>query len=303
MNITIEKLSESRKQATIILDDEVVKKRGAQAITELGKDIKIKGFRPGKAPLEKLKEQIPEDQVHESVIQKEMPAIMETILKEHELHPIIRPRVILKGVSPMTLEVVIVEEPVVKVEVRKLKGEVKKVEVSKGEEGAEGTGTGTGAEKSAEEKKMEERQKRDHEVLKLVAKYTKVELAPELIDDEAEALIEDHARKLQQYGISFEDWLKQQNKSAMDVFNEMRPMGEERLKIRFGMNHLIKEWKIEVADEEMEKEVEKLLAPLKNVKHEELEEMYKPGGRLFEQFKQQKKVEKVMQKLLPTKLQ
>ena len=291
MNITIEKLSESRKQAIVILDDEIVKQRETEVIADLGRDIRIKGFRPGKAPSEMLKGRIPEDQIYESVIQKEMPSIMETIIKEHELNPIIRPRVVLKGVSPMTLEIVLVEEPVVKVEVRKLKAAVKKIEWKDSEESEDS--------KESEEKKMEERQKRDHEVLKLVAKYTKVELAPELIDDEAEALIEDHARKLQQYGISFEDWLKQQNKSAMDVFNEMRPMGEERLKIRFGMNHLIKEWKIDITDEEMEKEVEKLLAPLKNVKHEELEAMYKPGGRLYEQFKQQKKVEKVMEKLCP----
>lgn len=297
MNITIEKLSESRKQATVTLDDAAVEKRGAEAITELGRDIKIKGFRPGKAPLEKLKERIPEDQVHESVIQKEMPSIMEAILKEHELHPIIRPRVALKSVKPMTLEVVIVEEPAVKVDVRKLKGDVKKikVEVADGAEGTDGA-------KTSEEKSAEERQKRDHEVLKLVAKYTKVELAPELIDDEAEALIEDHARKLQQYGIAFEDWLKQQNKSVTDLFNEMRPMAEERLKIRFGMNHLIKEWKIDVTDEEMGEAVEKLLAPLKDVNHEQLKEMYKPEGRMYEQFKQQKKVEKVMEKLCPDSL-
>lgn len=293
MQITIEKLSESRKQATVVLDDEVVKKRGSEAISELGRDIKIKGFRPGKAPLEKLKERIPEEKIHESVIQKEMPSLMESIIKEHELNPIIRPRVSLKSVNPMTLEVMIVEEPRVKVEVRKLKGEAKKIKADRD----------GGEEESKEEKGAEERQQREHKVLKLVAKHTKVELAPELIDDEAEVLIESHAQKLSQYGIAFEDWLKRQNKSAMDIFNKMRPMAEERLKIRFGMNHLIKELKIEVSDEEMNEAVEKLLAPLKDVKHEELEEMYKPGGRLYEQFKQQKKAEMVMQKLLPRRLQ
>ncbi len=301
MRITIEKLSESRKQATIILDDEVVKKRGAEAISELGRDIKIKGFRPGKAPLEKLKERIPEDQIHESVIQKEMPSIMEKIMKEHELNPIIRPRVALKSVSPMTLEVVIVEEPGVKVDVRKLKGEVKKIKVDGDgdRDGDRDRDKGGKNEESKEVKEAEERQKRDHEILKLVAKHTEVELAPELIDDEAQGLIEDHAKKLAQYGIAFEDWLKQQNKSVPDLFNEMRPMAEERLKIRFGMNHLIKEWKIDVTDEEMGEAIKELLAPLKNVKHEELEQMYKPGGRLYEQFKQQKKVEKVMEKIMP----
>jgi len=121
MNITIQKLTPSRTQATIVLDDARVRSLEEEAVKELGKNIEMKGFRPGEAPKDMLRARIPQDRIHEYVVQHEMPAIMQEVVEKHDLKPIIRPRVELKEIKPMTLAIVLVEKPEVKVATRKIK--------------------------------------------------------------------------------------------------------------------------------------------------------------------------------------
>jgi len=44
----------------------------------------------------------------------------------------------------------------------------------------------------------------------------------------------------------------------------------------------------------MEQAIDQLLLPLKDVSHEDLRTLYQKGGRAYEQFREQKKVEKSM---------
>ena len=135
MNITLEKLGESRTQATVVFEEQPVKVMEEVVVKELGKEVKIKGFRPGQAPLEKLREQISSDQINEELVRKLMPDVMEDIVKKHELKPITRPRVELSALSPLTLKMVIVEKPSVTVDIKKIRKELKKKEKEIGEIG------------------------------------------------------------------------------------------------------------------------------------------------------------------------
>lgn len=283
MNISVKKLGLSRVEATVILEEARVKELTEKAIVVLGQNVKIKGFRPGHVPPEMLREHIPVDRIHEKAIQEEMPVIMEEILIKHSVKPITRPRVEMRGLSPMTLVITLVEQPEVKVARRKMKLPKE----------ATPTATESKKEKTIEEKKREEEGK----LLELIVEHTKADLASELIDDEAEAIIEQHAHRLSQHGVSFEDWLSAQQKSITDLLKELRPDAEKRLKIRFGIAQLIKELSIEVTDVEMEQAIDQLLLPLKDSSREELRTLYQKGGRAYEQFREQKKVEKLLQNL------
>lgn len=245
MNISLKKLSASRIEATVILDDARVAALTEKAVVALGRSVKLKGFRPGHVPSAMLREHVPQDRVHEAVIQEEMPAIMKRIIKEHGVKPIIRPRVELRALSPMTLVVMLVEKPEVKVARRNITREIKENKENKEIK-----------ERSPEERKLEEEGK----MLKLIAEHTKADLAPELIDDEAAAIIEQYARRLSQHGIAFEQWLSSQQKSIEDLLKELRPDAEKRLKIRYGIAELIKELSIDGADPDR---VEKLFRVLR----------------------------------------
>lgn len=289
MKIDVKKLGSSRVQATVVLEDARVLELTEKATKELGQNVRIKGFRPGMAPASLLKEHIPEQKLQERVIQEEMPVIMHEILETHKVKPIIRPRVELNALSPMTLIITLIEKPAVKVASRKIK--LPKPSVEKKE--TKGNEEKESPPKTPEEIKREE----DSLLLESIAEHTSVELADELIDDEAQAIIESHAQKLSQFGIHFEDWLNGQKKSIVDLMREMRPDAEKRLRIRFGVSKLIEEWKIEITDAEMEHAVEELLKPLKDMNHEELKSLYRKGEPAYEELSGRKRVEKLLMQL------
>ncbi|HLD07549.1 MAG TPA: trigger factor [Candidatus Peribacterales bacterium] len=293
MTITIKKLGSSRVQATVILDDAKVRERSDQAVMDLGKEVTMKGFRPGKVPMEVLREQIDPQRIHERVIQAEMPAIMSEIMSKHGVKPIIRPRVELNTLEPMTLILTLVEKPGVKVASRKIKLSKVKEEKKESKEEKEAKETREVKEKTPEEVKQEE----DAKLLALIAENTTVELPQELIDDEAESLLEEHARRLAEFGLKFEDWIVREKKTIPELMQDLRPSAEKRLKIRFGVAALVVEYKIEVNDAEMQQAIEMLLTPLQGTEHGELRDLYKPGNRAYEQFKFQKKVEKLLEEL------
>jgi FKBP-type peptidyl-prolyl cis-trans isomerase (trigger factor) len=279
MNITLKKLGQSRTQATVILNDAKVNPLREEALKELGVQVEIQGFRPGKAPIEKVRERIPEQQVHEEVVRKLMPEVMKEAIERHDLKPIIRPNVELSSLTPFTLLVTVVERPQVKVDSKKVMKiwKVWKVEKSGGSERDE-----------------------ESKVLELISEHTKVELAPELVDDEVRDVLQQHIQRLKQHGMELDQWLTEAGKRIEDLIKEIRPDAEKRLKVRFGIGQLIDDWKIEVSDEDVNMAVKELLKPLKDEERSKLSELYKPGTHPYEQFRFQKKVEKVMEDIRST---
>lgn len=289
MQITLKKLTTSRTQATVVLDDDKVRASEEQAILALGKDVRIKGFRPGKAPMQLLREHIPEQRISEYIVQRQMPTIMEEITVKHGLNPIIRPRVELNATHPMTLVLTIVSRPTVTVHPKKVQAAFAKHRKEQDSKPAS---------KDAEQSPEESTKKNDETVLlDFLAEHTVIELAPELIDEEVQSILEEQSRRLRQYGIRLEDWLANQKKTIVEALKELRPSAEKRLKIRFAAAELIDEWRIEVSSEEMEKAIDDLFASLKIDEQAELKKLYAPNERLYLQFMQQKKVEKIMKRL------
>ena len=97
MKTKVENISEVKVLLTISLDKEDLANAEQVALTKLAKDVKVSGFRKGKAPLEvvaknvdpvKLNEQLMEDAVSKSVA--------EAFLKE-EIKALARPEVEIKN--------------------------------------------------------------------------------------------------------------------------------------------------------------------------------------------------------------
>lgn len=262
MNISIKKLSSSRIEATVILDEARVKELTGKAVVALGQNVKIKGFRPGHVPHALLRDHISQDRIHEKVVQEAMPTVMEEIVTKHGVKPIIRPRVELKSLSPMTLVMILVERPEVKVARKKIKlSKEKEQKESPAFAEASGGKKETKDPKETKEKTQEERMKEEEgKLLELISEHTKVDLAPELIADETEVIIEQHAHRLSQHGVSLENWLSSQKKSIHDLLKELRPDAEKRLKIRYGIAQLMKDLSI---DEDDPDKVEKLFRNLR----------------------------------------
>lgn len=143
-----------------------------------------------------------------------------------------------------------------------------------------------------------DRKRQEQELMDEIRKATTVDLPEELVDEETRALFEELAGQLEQQNIGIDVWLKQTGKKPEEVQAELKEKATNRLTLRLGMQQLVEDKGVDISDEEMTKIVQEFLAPAPADQRAELEAAYKPGQNAYEQFKWQKKVERVIEEML-----
>ena len=113
---TFKDLGKSRSQLTITeIDPETLEKARHKALDEYSKHLKIKGFRPGKIPHEKVLEQIGEDQLRAVTLEHAMPMAANEIAMEKQLRVVGQPKVNFESLDPLKIVVEFDLYPEVKV--------------------------------------------------------------------------------------------------------------------------------------------------------------------------------------------
>lgn len=108
-------LDQSRCQYTVTVDDAERAKAEEAALVQFANSAKIPGFRPGKAPVEMIKEKISKADLLEEIVRQVLPGSLRTIIERDALRPLLQPKVELTAESPLTLTVTFVERPEAKV--------------------------------------------------------------------------------------------------------------------------------------------------------------------------------------------
>lgn len=418
----IERQKNGRVVCSVTFPADQVKPAEERAFALLAESIKVPGFRPGKAPREKLLEKIDQDQVLEHTVRSLVGVVMEQLITEHKIQTIISPRIAVRSRDPLIVDIVFVEKPTVtmkgadKIKIEKKKTEVKEEDVEKMAQyilqkhetaqdadrpaadkdrvtvdfwGADGegkeipeirttghavmlgssslipgfeealTGMKKGEEKSftltfpekyhAEQlqgkpvtfhvtlKRVEEvripeltdafatehlgvttakefrdklkesmiaqeeridRQRREQQLMDAIRKATRIELPTELIDEEVQSLLEDFAGELKRQNMTIGDWMDRAKKKPEEFEKELKQQAQDRLALRLGIRQLIDDRQIVISDEETDRTVTELLAPLSEKERKEVESSYAKGGRAREQLQWQKKVEKLFSTFL-----
>ncbi|MCK5019790.1 MAG: trigger factor [Candidatus Peribacteraceae bacterium] len=407
---------------TVSFEEDKVKKSEEAALIKLGKDVKLDGFRPGNAPAEAVKEKVNPDKLIDETIRGLLPEVLEKIVMGNGLHPIIPPKVDIKNMKPMTLEITFFEKPEVKVkggskisvkakeetvdekevdrlikyilqqhqksadktepaeegdritmdftgetldgkEVPELKTEGHQAVIGSKtllpgfEDELKGLKTGdkkdftlTFPEKHQKEElrgkpvgfhvniiKVENlevpeltddfvkanmqaesvekfkddvkksmllqqkdtgKKQEEEKALDEIRKATVVDLAPELIDDELKALMDDLQKQLQKENMSFEDWMKRVGKTQEEALKDLQEQAKNRLTMRLGLAQLVEDRKIEVSDEEMKNHIDLMMNHIPEEQKKDAAKMYGKGQQGYEQFKWQKKVEKLLSEII-----
>lgn len=172
-------------------------------------------------------------------------------------------------------------KPVVfKVKVNEIK-EVKIPELDKEffeDLGMEGIDTKEALEKQVKEniKASKEAQAEDKYIdalLAEVAKSTEVDVPDTMINDETDRMIDQFAEHISMQGISIEQFYQFTNSNKDALKEQYKEEALKRIKYRLIIEEIIKAEKIEVTDEEVEKEVEEL-AKKYNMTKEEVKKQY-----------------------------
>lgn len=418
----VKRLKGGRVECTVSFTEAETTPAEEKALHELSRDIELPGFRKGNVPLDQAKEKIDPQKLFETTVHHMLPPTFEKLIKEHDIKPVIHPRVEAVSREPLTLKIIFIEKPEVTIKgVDKIKVDKKEPKVddkdlekmieflldkhkkmiSVDREAKEGdmiTMDFYGSDKDGKEidgirteghqveigskvlipgfedelkgmkkddekeftltfpekyhaeqlqnqpvtfhvtvKRVEEvekpeltdefakkelqaesvedlrkqitesmvqqeeameSQRRERVLMEEIAKVTKVELAPELIDEELKQLIGEFEQQLSQQGMNLEQWITQTKKKPEEFLQEMKKQAEQRLTLRLGMQELVEQKEIDITDEEMDLVVESFLSQATPEQRKEVEAAYQKGAQAYEQLKWQKKVEKTLSEML-----
>ena len=114
------------------------------------------------------------------------------------------------------------------------------------------------------EKVIKERKQREiddrfiEEVLNKAAENMKVDLSAEIIDDEVHRMLHQFENQLQMQGLKMEQYLEFSKLTMEDVHKNMEPEAIKRIKYRYLLEAVAEAEKIEVTDEEANKDAEEM---------------------------------------------
>ena len=112
--------------------------------------------------------------------------------------------------------------------------------------------------KIAERKESEAKAKKESEAIEKVVEAAKMDIPQSMIDTQVNRMLEDFAMRLQQQGLSVEQYFQYTGMTADKIMEEMKPEAVKRIKNSLVLEAVAKAENIEVSEEEFEAELQKM---------------------------------------------
>jgi FKBP-type peptidyl-prolyl cis-trans isomerase (trigger factor) len=227
---------------TITLPVAEVTKAKEEEIKEFTKSATLPGFRPGKAPEKMVKEALDPEKVREAVLKKLLPKAYIEAVKEHNLNPIINPKIHVQKFqegNDWEFTAITCETPVVNL--HDYKKEVKGIN-AKGKIVIPG---------------KEQQKPNFDDVVKAVLTNITVTIPKILIEGEVERLLSQLLSEIKSLGLSLEQYLSSTNKTVDSLKNEYTTKAENDIKFEFTLQKIAEEEKITVDQKEIDEAVQK----------------------------------------------
>jgi len=134
----------------------------------------------------------------------------------------------------------------------------------------------------------------DNKVVAEIIKITTAELPEALIAEEINMLKEERKQAVTKQGLTWEQYLQHIKKTDEDFANDHQKPAEERLLARLGVNQIIREEKVEVSDEEVEKRVQELVGMYPPEQKDKVLEYYKKDSEAYRGLKNNMSADKLI---------
>jgi trigger factor len=116
MKITVDKPKNSEVKMTVELSELEMSNYYQKALQKISQQVNIKGFRPGKVPLDIVEQQVEKEYILSQAIDLAIAPTYVEAIKEQKIEPIARPQVTVTSQSPLIYEAVIPLYPEVKLD-------------------------------------------------------------------------------------------------------------------------------------------------------------------------------------------
>ncbi len=109
-----------------------------------------------------------------------------------------------------------------------------------------------------EDKEQEEKNRFLEEVLNKVAEKVEVEIPEEIIDDEVHRMIHQWEEQLKSQGLTLDQYMEFTGATHEDMHKQMEPEATRRIKYRYMLEAVCEAEKIDVTEEEVDKDIEEM---------------------------------------------
>lgn len=224
-------------QITFTIPFGLIQKAQEETIAEMAQDIEIPGFRKGKAPIEKVKEKIPQKHVVEHALGHILPTVLTDAVAEHKLKIAIYPKFELVSANEneaWQIRAVTCELPEVNL------GDYKKAITGVSKSGAIWT-----PDKGEADKKTEPtREEKENLVIKTLLETIKIEVPQILIEEEADSRLAGLLGRLEKLGLALEKYLESIGKKAEDLRAEYAKQAKEAISLDLALTKIAQEEKL-----------------------------------------------------------
>ena len=250
VNSTVARSSDGTIQITFNIPWDVIKEARSEAITELGKDIEVPGFRKGKAPENKVQEQIPQNTLLEKTLSIILPkTFTDTIVKE-KIKPAIYPKFeVLKAEDENDWQVRAVTAEIPEIEL----GDYRKLISQAGNSKKIWTPRGSRGELSDKEKPKEDsREEKEQEVIRLLLENIKLDIPKILIEEEVNSRLSRLLERIEKLGLTLESYLASINKNGQSLRSEYELQAKQSLTLDLILSKIAEEEKIQITSSQIE---------------------------------------------------
>ena len=110
----------------------------------------------------------------------------------------------------------------------------------------------------ADRKANEAKVKKEDEAMEKIIEAAKRDIPEAMVDTQGNRMAEDFARRLQQQGLSIEQYFQYTGMTAQKVLEDMKPEALTRIKSRLVLEAIVKAENIEVSEDEVNAELQKM---------------------------------------------
>lgn len=240
---SVAKSDDGTVQITFSIPSQIVEKERQEAIAHMAKDVKVPGFRPGKAPADLAQSKLDAGHVLEHALSHILPKAFSDSIQEHNLQPVAYPKfeVVSQGdmwqIRATTAEIIEFDL-----------GDYKKIVAQALDEPK--------ILKPGEEKKEMTRDEKEQKALLALVDSIKVKVPQLLIEDEINSRLSQLLERIEKLGLTLEGYLASLGKNIEQLKSEYQAQTNTSIALELILNKIAEKEGIKADPAEVEKAIQ-----------------------------------------------